>query len=65
MRWMVIVDIVDGNDGGRNVGGDGGCDALIEEGLGEAVGISLDDAGDGQGDDRRGGCGVYLFREPG
>lgn len=50
---IVIVDIVDGSDGG---GGsvDGGCGALMEEGLGEAVDIDLDDAGDGQDNDGRG-----------
>ena len=51
---IVIVDIVGGSDGGGgSVGGGGGCGALMEEGLGEAVDIDLDDADDGQGDDGR------------
>ena len=51
---IVIVDIVDGSDGGgESVGG--GCGALMEEGFGEAVDIDLDDeTGDGQDNDRRG-----------
>lgn len=52
---IVIVDMVDGSDsGGGSVGGGGGCGALMEEGLGEAVDIDLDDADDGQDDDGRG-----------
>jgi len=50
---IVIVDIVDGSDGGGGSVG-GGCGALMEEGLGEAVDIDLDDAGDGQDNDGRG-----------
>ena len=49
---IVIVDIVGGCDeGGGSVGG--GCGALMEEGLGEAVDIGLDDA-DSQDNDGRG-----------
>ena len=52
---IVIVDIVDGSDsGGGSVGRGGGCGALMEEGLGEAVDIDLDDADDSQDDDGRG-----------
>ena len=51
---IVIVDIVDGSDGGGgSVGWGGGCGALME-GLGEAVDIDLDGADDGQDDDGRG-----------
>lgn len=45
---IVIVDMVDGCDwGGGRVGGGGGCGALMEGGLGEAVDIDLDGADDG------------------
>ena len=50
---IVIVDIVDGSDGGGGSVG-GGCGALMEGGLGEAVDIDLDDADDGQDNDGRG-----------
>jgi hypothetical protein len=51
---IVIVDIVDGSDGGGgSVGGGGWCGALME-GLGEAVDIDLCDAGNGQDGDGRG-----------
>ena len=53
VRWIVVADIADGSDGGRSAGVGGGCEALMEKGLGEAVGIDLDDAGDGQGDGGR------------
>jgi len=45
---IVIVDIVDGSDGGGGSVG-GGCGALMEEGLGEAVDIDLDDGQDNDG----------------
>ena len=48
---IVIVDMLGGCDGGGgSVGGGGGCGAWMEEGLGEAVDIDLDGAGqDGDG----------------
>ena len=50
---IVVVDIVDGSDGG---GGNinAGCRALMEEGFREAINVDIDDASDGQDNDRPG-----------